>query len=55
VRFGPARDVIAIAKGSSAREGGTEAAESWPELLSSDYLYDYVVLGFLDVLGRAIA
>lgn len=23
-----------------------------PELLSSDYLYDYVVVGFLDLLGR---
>ncbi len=55
VRFGPAHDpVAAAAAGSPARDGGPEAAESGPELLSSDYLYDYVVLGFLDVLGRGI-
>lgn len=54
VRFGPSRDGIAAAKESPARDGGPEATESWPELLSSDYLYDYVVLGFLDLLGRAI-
>lgn len=54
VRFGPAHDPVAAAAGSPARDGGPEAAESGPELLSSDYLYDYVVLGFLEVLGRGI-
>ena len=54
VRFGPAHDPVAAAAGSPARDGGPEAAESGPELLSSDYLYDYVVLGFLDVLGKGI-
>ena len=54
VRFGPAHDPVAAAVGSPARDGGPEAAESGPALLSSDYLYDYVVLGFLDVLGRGI-
>lgn len=54
VRFGPAYDPVGAAAGSPARDGGPEAAESGPELLSSDYLYDYVVLGFLDMLGRGI-
>jgi hypothetical protein len=30
-----------------------EATEPDPELISSDYLYDFVVLGFLDLLGGA--
>jgi hypothetical protein len=30
-----------------------DALADLPELRSSDYLYDFVVLGFLDVLGRA--
>jgi hypothetical protein len=36
--------------GSPARDGDDGAAG--PELTSSDYLYDLVVLGFLDGLGR---
>ena len=54
VVFGPAHDPVAATAGSPARDGGPEAPESGPELLSSDYLYDYVVLGFLDFLGRGI-
>lgn len=38
---------------TDARHTGYGTAEPGePELTSSDYLYDYVVLGFLDVLGR---
>lgn len=47
VRLGPAHDQAAAATGPLARDGGREESESGPELLSSDYLYDYVVLGFL--------
>lgn len=35
-------------------EAAPEATEPDPELSSSDYLYDLVVLGFLDVLGGTI-
>jgi hypothetical protein len=55
VRFGPAPDTVAATDRPPARDGGPEAPESGPELLSSDYLYDYVVLGLLNVFGRAIA
>ncbi|HEV2035150.1 MAG TPA: hypothetical protein VGU71_13290 [Candidatus Dormibacteraeota bacterium] len=34
-------------------EEAVEATEPDPELISSDYLYDFVVLGFLDLLGGA--
>jgi hypothetical protein len=51
VSFGPADDMgIAAAFGDS----GSNPRVSWPELLSSDYLYDFVVLGLLDALGRGI-
>jgi hypothetical protein len=51
VTFGPAHDAVAAARQSPARDEGPEGDRREPELKSSDYLYDYVVLGFLDVLG----
>jgi hypothetical protein len=36
-----------------APEEAVDATEPEPELTSSDYLYDLVVLGFLDLLGGA--
>ncbi|HEY8022368.1 MAG TPA: hypothetical protein VIH93_14785 [Thermoanaerobaculia bacterium] len=45
VRFGPVHEV----------HDGSEAGEPEPELLSSDYLYDFFVLGLLDLLGRGMA
>jgi hypothetical protein len=32
--------------------GTGDGAKAWPELASADYLYDFVVLGLLDVLSR---
>ena len=46
VSFGPAP--------STADGNGANRSEAEPQLLPSDYLYDYVVLGFLDMLGRQI-
>ena len=40
--------------GSSASHNGPNIPEPELQLLSSDYLYDYVILGFLDMLGRQI-
>lgn len=54
VSFGPASDSVEPS-GSSDRDNGRKAPEPEPHLLSSDYLYDYVVLGFLDMLGRQIS
>ena len=51
VSFGPARAAPASAGQSPARDERLEGIQREPELLSSDYLYDYVVLGVLDVLG----
>jgi hypothetical protein len=51
ISFGPASDSVERSE-TSGRDNGRNAPE--PELLSSDYLYDYVVLGFLDMLGRHI-
>jgi hypothetical protein len=50
VSFGPARGAIA-ADAFPASGVGAEAIPSEPELQSSDYLYDFVVLGLLDLLG----
>lgn len=36
-----------------APPSGAQRALELPELSASDYLYDYVVLGFLEVLGAA--
>ena len=54
ISFGPASD-SPERSASSEEENGRNAPEPEPHLLSSDYLYDYVVLGFLDMLGRHIA
>lgn len=53
ISFGPASDSLERSSASDNDNGG-KAAEPEPHLLSSDYLYDYVVLGFLDRLGRQI-
>jgi hypothetical protein len=53
ISFGPAADSVAQSQ-SSGGDNGRNAPDTEPELLSSDYLYDYVVLGFLDVLARQI-
>jgi len=50
LRFGP--DPMDAVDGSPSRDG--DAADPGPELTSSEYLYDLVVLGFLDVLGRSL-
>jgi hypothetical protein len=54
VRFEPSLDQAAAVDGHSDGAGNGNDPNSWPELLSSDYLYDYVVLGLLDGLGRAV-
>ena len=48
LRFGP--DPEEAVNGSPWRDG--DGGGAGPELTSSDYLYDLVVLGFLDGLGR---
>jgi hypothetical protein len=35
-----------------AGDEGSEERDDYPELLSSDYLYDYVVLGLLDIFSN---
>ncbi len=49
VSLGPSGGMAAAA--SAARDEGRQVEANEPELQSSDYLFDYVVLGFLDVLG----
>ncbi len=51
VTLGPADDMSRIANvsGRLTEDGAMDRSE--PELTSSDYLYDYVVLGLLDVVG----
>ena len=49
VSIGPADEVARTANASTARDEGRDRRDSEPELRSSDYLYDYVVLGLLDV------
>ena len=53
LRFGP--DTIGTTDGSPARDVDAGTGDSGPQLASSDYLYDLVVLGFLDVLGKSIS
>lgn len=51
VSLGPADDVARTENASAARDEHRDTRDSEPELRSSDYLYDYVVLGLLDVVG----
>lgn len=51
VSLGPANDAARTANASAARDEGQDTRDSEPELRSSDYLYDFVVLGLLDVVG----
>jgi hypothetical protein len=53
VSFGPARNSVESSPSTADRNGGSRS-EAEPQLLASDYLYDYVVLGFLDMLRRQI-
>lgn len=53
VTLGPADGVARTASASAAGEEGPERTDNQPELQASDYLYDYVVVGFLDVIGAA--
>jgi hypothetical protein len=48
VSLGLAEDVPRTANASAARDEGRDTREIEPQLQSSDYLYDYVVLGLLD-------
>jgi hypothetical protein len=50
LRFGP--DPEDAVNGSPSRDG--DGGGAGPELTSSDYLYDLVVLGFLDALGPGL-
>jgi hypothetical protein len=51
VILGPADAPPALADASTAENERREERQREVELQASDYLYDYVVLGFLDVLG----
>jgi hypothetical protein len=51
VSLGPADDVASTANASTARDEGRDARDIEPHLQSSDYLYDYVVLGLLDIVA----
>ena len=51
VSLGPAGDMARTANAFAPRDEGRDTRSSEPELRSSDYLYDYVVLGLLDVVG----
>jgi hypothetical protein len=52
VSIGPAHDTAAAVRQSPGRDGDLAGFQREPEQRSSDYLYDYFVLGFLDMLGR---
>jgi hypothetical protein len=49
LRLGPADDAAMTANAFAARDEGTDTRDIEPQLRSSDYLYDYVVLGLLDM------
>jgi hypothetical protein len=51
VRLGPADSVAALADASAVGPEHPDARPRELELQASDYLYDFVVLGLLDVLG----
>jgi hypothetical protein len=51
VSLGPTDDVAQSAKASATQDGGLDMRDTEPELRSSDYLYDYVVLGLLDMVA----
>ncbi len=40
-----------VSLGPEADEEDRDTRDTEPELRSSDYLYDYVVIGLLDVIG----
>ena len=53
VSLGPTDDIAGSAQAFVGAAGeGWETRGMMPELQSSDYLYDYVVLGLLDMVGR---
>jgi hypothetical protein len=49
--LGPADDFARTRHASAARDEDSDAKDIWPDLQSSDYLYEYVVLGLLDIVG----
>jgi hypothetical protein len=49
--FGPADNEEVVTPQSFGNNERVDTAQSESELSPSDYLYDYVVLGFLDLLG----
>jgi len=51
VSLGPTDDGTGSVGAFAAPDEGRPNGKTYPELRSSDYLYDYVVLGFLGVLG----
>jgi hypothetical protein len=51
VSFGPAHDGVVATDQPPPSDAERNRVAREPELTSSDYLYDYVVLGFLDLLG----
>ena len=51
VSLGPASSGTMTANNSVPRDAGRDTRDSEPQLQSSDYLYDYVVLGLLDAVG----
>ena len=53
VTAGADRPALLLPRVHLAPDEAVEAIEPDPELSSSDYLYDFVVLGFLDLLGGA--
>lgn len=52
VSLGPGDDVAGAPNSYAARDEERDRNDNAPELRSSDYLYDYVVLGLLDVLSE---
>ncbi len=51
VSLGPTDKVARTANASTADDEGRHTRDMEPELRSSDYLYDYVVLGLLDMVA----
>lgn len=51
--LGPVDDAAATANASGAGDDGRDTRDIGPPLQSSDYLFDYVVLGLLEVVADA--
>jgi hypothetical protein len=53
ISLGPVDDAAVNANASGASDDGRDTSDIGPPLRSSDYLFDYVVLGLLDVVAVA--